>query len=430
MNNKFSVKHYGDYPSFLKRFRTARPKAEVAAYVSWPPLLNEGLLTAEENCQLRDGGKLGYDVADEQVIRQLSFISKKELGYNKDQVLVVKAPLVRDSITFVRTGVLVNELGQLTDVNVVAKSSDIPGKQIGTRVDTRKADQDKEFTIATFAQEIDHQYLAGYGIELVAGRNFSITDSSRIFGAPNNKVLINETLATAYGYLDPEEAIGKMIKFKLGQPEHLAEVIGVVRNYHQRSLKEEFDPILYYYPTYGNWSFYSANITSNDWTNTISQIEETYLGLFPDNAFEYFFLNEFFDLQYKAEQRFGSVCKVVAGLAIFVTCLGIFGLSALLLVRRTKEIGVRRILGADLPGIVVLVSKDFIRMLLVANIIAIPIIVYFGKEWLDDFAYKVGLDWQIFTFPIVVLLLIILAIIGTQIYRSSVLNPIESLRSE
>ena len=355
---------------------------------------------------------------------------QEELGYNKSQIMVIKSPMVSDSLSFVRSLSVVNELASVAEVNSVAKSTEIPGKLISSRVDSRNAGQGKEYNQAVFIQSIDHQFLQTYEIDLIAGRNFSATDSTNIFRSNNNKVLVNELLAESYGYDSAEDAIGQRITFKLGPQEHQAEIIGVVSNYHQRSLKESYDPILFYYPTFGNWGYYSLNLTSEDWGASVQRLETSFLGYFPDSAFEYFFLDEYFDQQYKDEQRFSMVCWVMAGLAILITCLGIFGLSALMLSKRTKEIGIRKVLGASIPGILGLISKDFIRMLIISNLIAIPIVVYFASQWLNGFAYRVGIGWQIFVLPLGLLLIIIVGIIGVQIYRSSILNPVESLRSE
>ena len=364
------------------------------------------------------------------VTRQLTYMSREELGYTKDQILIVKTPTIQDSLTFVRASMLTTELRQFSQINALARSSEIPGKLIALRSETRKDGLDREYNTHTYLQGIDDQFVPAFNISLVTGRNFVAADSSRIFNAENNKVLVNEVLAASYGYNDPEEAIGQIIKFKLGTGDHKAEIIGVVKNYHQRSLKEAYDPILYYFPIFSNWGYYSINLSSTDWTGAIAQIEDKYKSLFPDNAFEYFFLDEFYDRQYGAEQRFSKVCKVISGLTIFVACLGIFGLSVLILTQRTKEIGMRKILGATSSGILYLVTKDFVRVLVIANLVALPLIFYFGQQWLDNFAFNAGLGWQIFILPVVILQLIVFVIVGTQIYRSSVLNPIESLRSE
>ena len=146
----------------------------------------------------------------------------------------------------------------------------------------------------TYLVSVDDQFLTTFDISLVAGRNFTVSDSSLIFEALNNRVLVNEKLARSYGFKNPEEAIGQNVKFKLGPIDHTARIIGVVKNYHQRSLKEAYDPILYYYPTYSNWAYYSLSINTTNWNEAISLVEEKYQQTFVNNSFEYFFLDEFF----------------------------------------------------------------------------------------------------------------------------------------
>lgn len=364
------------------------------------------------------------------VTRQLSYMSKTALGYDKEQILVIKSPIIKDSISFAKAGLLASELQQFPMVSSLAKSSEIPGKLIAFRSETRKNGLEKEANTPTFLQRIDDQFLPTFDIPLAAGQNFHVKDSTNIFNVPNNKVLINEALAKSYGYKTPEEAIGQDIKFKLGPIDHNAKIIGVIKDYHQRSLKENYDPILYYYPTFDNWTYYSLKINTTDWGEAIATLEGKFKEIFVGNAFEYFFLDEFFDRQYRAEQQFSKVCKLIAGLAIFVAFLGFFALSTLILLQRTKEIGIRKILGATTSGILLLISKDFIKMLLIANMIALPLIIYFGHKWLENFAFNTGLGWQIFVIPLVGLLLIVYLIIAVQIYRTSVLNPIHSLRNE
>ncbi len=364
------------------------------------------------------------------VSRQLSYMSKKELGYNKEQIVVIRAPMVKDSITYSKSGILASELRQIPMVNSLAKSSEIPGKLISFRSDTRKNGLDKEANNSTFIYQIDEQFLSTFDIPLAAGVNFQLADSTNIFTSNNNKVLVNESLVQSYGFQTADEAVGQDIKFKFGPVEHKAKIIGVVKNYHQRSLKEDYDPILYYYPTFTNWNYYSLNITTTDWQETIRMLEDKQKEIFADNAFEYFFLDEYFDRQYRSEQQFSQVCQLIAALAIFVAFLGFFGLSTLILTQRTKEIGIRTILGANTTSILLLISRDFVKMLLIANVVALPLIIYFGNNWLDNFAFNIGLGWQVFVIPIVGLLCIVFLIISLQLYRTAVLSPIHSLRSE
>ena len=364
------------------------------------------------------------------ITNQLSFMANKELGYEKDQVLVIKSPLITDSTTTLKTTALKTELLQYPAITSFTKSTEVPGKLIALRSESRKEGLDKEANISMHLKSIDDQFLSTFNIPLVAGRNFTETERSNPFDSDNTKILLNEILATRLGFRNPEDALGKSILFKLGPEDRKAQVIGVVKNYHQRSLKEDYDPILYLHPSYDPWKYYSLNIQTEDWGETIAMIEKKYEATFAGNSFEYFFLDDFFDRQYRAEQQFGKVCQLIAALAIFVACLGFFGLSTLLLAQRRKEIGIRKILGASPQRILLLVSKDFIYMLLMANVIAVPIIFYFGRQWLNNFAFNTGLSWPIFVLPILFLLSIVFVIVGIQMYRTAILNPIISLRNE
>ena len=366
------------------------------------------------------------------ITNQLSFMANQELGYEKDQVLVIKSPLITDSTTTLKTTALKTELLQYPAITSFTKSTEVPGKLIALRSESRKEGLEKEANISMHLKSIDDQFLSTFNIPLIAGRNFLETERTNPFDSDKTtvKVLLNELLATRLGFLNSADAIGKSILFKLGPKDRKAQVLGVVKNYHQRSLKEDYDPILYLNPTYDPWKYYSLNIQTEDWGETIALIEKKYEATFTGNSFEYFFLDEFFDRQYRAEQQFGKVCQLIAALAIFVACLGFFGLSTLLLAQRRKEIGIRKILGASPQRILLLVSKDFIYMLLMANVIAIPIIFYFGRQWLNNFAFNIGLSWPIFVLPILFLLSIVFVIVGIQMYRTAVLNPIISLRNE
>ncbi len=364
------------------------------------------------------------------VSRQIDFMNKQDLGYTKDQILVVKAPVARDSITYQKTLLLPNELQKLPFITSFTKSSEVPGRLIPLRSETRQWGAGNDLNVINYLYRVDDHFLETYEIPLVAGRNFREIDSSMIYGASNNKVVINEELASTLGYSKPESAIGEHLEFKLGEPFHKAEIIGVTKNIHQRSLKEAYDPLLFYFPSWSNWRFYSIRMQTDDWAGSLSAIERSYRSVFPEFAFEYFFLDEFFDEQYQAERKFSMVCKAMTALTIFITCLGFLGLSSLMLARRTKEIGIRKILGAKTSDIFRLISRDFLVILGISSIITLPLIVLLGRRWLNNFAFNIGLEWQIFILPVLVLVLILTLIISLQLHRSTALNPVHSLRDE
>ena len=265
------------------------------------------------------------------ITKQISFMNQEELGYNKDQILVATAPLLIDSAMVHKINVFKTEVLQFNSINYMTKSSQIPGKVIPERNGVRRFGQEVDVNQETFYKCIDDQFLDAFDIKLLSGRNFIPTDSSLIREAQNNKVLINEKLSEALGYNTPEDAIGKSVIFHYGREpnQHIAEIIGVVANYHQRSLKEKYDPILYYFPSYNtfftNWDYFSFNISTQDWSRTISQLEEKYKMIFPGNPFDYFFLDEFFDRQYRSDQRFSKVRQGNRWIGNICGLFGIFG---------------------------------------------------------------------------------------------------------
>jgi putative ABC transport system permease protein len=236
-------------------------------------------------------------------------------------------------------------------------------------------------------------------------------------------------LVRALGYQNNEEAIHQGIVFKAPQ-EVKGEIIGVIKNYHQRSLKEPYDPILYYYPAWNNWNYFSVQVNANNLNQEIVSIENLYKNIFAGNPFEYFFLDESFNRQYLADQRFGKVLGLFTVIAIIVACLGLLGLSSFVIKLRTKEIGIRKVLGATVYSILVLFSKDFVKLVCVASLIAIPIIYFTGTSWLRNYAFHIHLGWLIFVLPPLLLLAICLITISLQSITAALANPVKNLRTE
>ncbi|GAB3918136.1 ABC transporter permease [Larkinella terrae] len=364
------------------------------------------------------------------VFKQFSFMRNGNLGYKKDQVLIVKAPAIVDSTIGNKYGFFKSELANTSSVLGATATSDIPGNMIRYRNSVRKAEQDKQHNFTSYLMEIDEKFLPTYQIELLAGKNFEATDSSSLRPNAYTKILINEEVTKALGFRSPEEAVGKEVKFELGQNTPLCKVWGVVKNFHQRSMKEKYDPILFYYPSWSDWKYVSINIKASDADRSIADVETLYKNAFPGNPFEYFFLDEYFNRQYQADRRLGNVFGLFAVLAIVVACMGLLGLSSFVIKLRTKEIGIRKVLGASVSGLLVLISRDFIKLVGIASILAVPVIYYIAKIWLDNYAFHIDLGWMIFVIPPVLLLTITLITICAQSMKTALKNPVKSLRSE
>lgn len=366
------------------------------------------------------------------VYSQLSFMQRESLGYNKDQILVVKAPAFTDSTLDQKIRVFQASLMQDPTIRGVAPSSDIPGRTVIDRNGMRPASEDKTHNYLTFISRVDEHFLGTYGMSLAAGRNLNQSDTVNPFNGRPSKVrlLVNEKVVQALGYKSNEAAVKQDIIFSYGPGELAGQIVGVVRNYHQRSLKEGYDPMLYWYPAFGSWRYFSIQVKAGHLQQTLAGIERVYKNVFAGNPYEYFFLNEYFGRQYQSDQRFGKVFGLFTALAIFVACLGLLGLSAFMIRLRTKETGIRKVLGASIYSLLVLFSKDFVKLVAVATIIAVPLVYWGASQWLRNYAFHIRLGWFIFVGPPFLLLVISLVTIGVQSLKTALTNPVNSLKSE
>ena len=360
------------------------------------------------------------------VLSQLQFMNKKELGFNMDQILVISPPVLTnfDSTFINRTNNFKEELKQITHVSGAATSWNTPGGDIGRSFNVRQADSATTSRYSMRHTAVDYDFLNVYGIKLVAGRNFQPTDHDPV-GRNLKNILINASAAKLLGFASPEAAIGKDIM----RGNRKWTVIGVVGDYHQKSLRYPLEPILFM-PFYSTGSEISVKITPGDLRGTIAQIKKKYEAFFPGNLFDYTFLDERFNRQYKNEQIFSKAFGIFAGLTIFVACLGLFGLAMFSTIQRTKEIGVRKVLGASVSNILMLLSKDFIKLVLIASIIAFPLAWWVMHKWLQDFTYRINISWWVFALAGSVALLVALFTISFQAVKAAIANPVKSLRTE
>lgn len=365
------------------------------------------------------------------IYRQLTFMRNKELGYNKDQMLIVKAPTIFNDSTFhTQMEYFKPELMKNAAIKHVAPSTEIPGKTIFARNSVRKAGQDKTHNYITNLVEIDRDFVPAYKITLAAGRNLTDTETENVFESKRAKVLINEELVKQLGFPSNEAALQQEVYFVSWFGDIRSEIVGIVKNYHQRSLREQYDPILYYHNNRSQWNYFSIDVNTQDLSKNLAYIRGIYNDIFPGNAFDSFFLDEYFNRQYQADARFGDIFSIFTVLAIIVACLGLIGLSTFSIKLRTKEIGIRKVLGATTQSIVYLFSKDFIRLVLLAAVIASPIIYFAAKQWLTNFAFHIQLNLFIFIVPPALLLVISLVTIGFQSLKAALSNPVNVLRNE
>jgi putative ABC transport system permease protein len=364
------------------------------------------------------------------IYRQLSYMRNQEAGYDIDHLLVVKSPAIADSTYQEKVRYFKNELMKEAAVKGVAASSEIPGKRIFALNAVKRSKEDKKEDLFTKLVEIDKDFVPTYGFQLASGANLPDQSSGHVFSTLRSKVLINEELVKQLGFASNEAAVHQLIWFKSWFGDIECQVMGVVKNYHQQSMKDNFGPILYYYNDQSSWGYFSINLHTKELPEKLARIEQLYHQLFPGNAYESFFLNEYFNRQYKADQQFGNFFGLFTILAIFIACLGLTGLATYAIKIRTKEIGIRKVLGASAQGIVYLFYRDFIKLVCLAAVIAIPVVYFLASKWLENFAFHIQLGWLVFIAAPLLLMLIAFVTIGLQSFRAAIDNPVNSLRND
>jgi putative ABC transport system permease protein len=362
------------------------------------------------------------------VYRQLQFMRKGNLGVNIHQTLVVKAPQVEgNGSTLGKMQVFKTEVQGIGRIESVTSSTEVPGKEVGQARDNIYRVGESPSSATTYnIYGIDDQFIPTYGISLAAGRNFS-----RAYRTDSGAVVLNEEAARQLGFASPAASVGQ----KISHPERgPLEVIGVVRNFHQRGFREAHNPTLFLLQR-GSTGFISLRIGANGLAaeamdGTIGKIKKEYEQAFPGNPFDYFFLDDYYNQQYKADQQFGTVFSFFAALAIIIACLGLSGLISLTTLQRTKEIGVRKVLGASLSEILLLLSRDFLRLVLWANLIAWPIAWYLTGKWLENYVFRITVSPWLFVLPALLVGVVALLTVCVQTLKAARANPVDSLKYE
>ena len=355
------------------------------------------------------------------VYQQIQFMRKQSLGINIDQTLVVKPPIVRDSTFFKQMTAFKESLAGQSSIRGVAVSTSIPGEAVGWNAGGIKlvgADESAQKQYRVIG--VDYDFLKLYGLRMIAGRTFSID-----FGTDANAVIFNRKGIEQLGFDKPNEAVGKRIDF-WGQQYTIA---GVTENFHQQSLREAYEPlILRLIPDVNGYVSIKTNPT--ELSKTINLVKGEWNQFFTGNTFEYFFLDDHFNEQYKADQRFGQVFGLFTILAIMVACLGLFGLASFTTLQRTKEIGIRKVLGASVTGIMKLLYQEFALLLLIAFVVATPLALLTISKWLQGYAFRVNIHWTYFILPFTAIVVIALLTVSFQSVKAAIANPVKSLRSE
>ena len=356
------------------------------------------------------------------VYQQIQYMRKQSLGITIDQTLVVRPPMVVTDSTYTQNMSAFKEtLNQQTGIKGVTISTSIPGQAVDWNaggiklVGTDEATQ-KQYRVIG----VDHDYMNQYGIKLVAGRYFS-----KDFGTDDSAVIFNKKGFEQLGLNKPEDAVGKRIDFWGSR----YTIVGVAENFHQQSLRESFEPLIFRLIP-GIRGYLSIKVPAANASETITLVKSNWNKFFPGNTFEYFFLDDHFDQQYKADQRFGQVFGLFTLLAILVACLGLFGLASFTTIQRTKEIGIRKVLGASVLRILKLLYQEFALLLVIAFVIAVPLAWLTIVNWLQGYAFRIDIHWSYFLIPFIAILVVALLTVSFQSIKAAIANPVKSLRTE
>lgn len=384
----------------------------------------KGLLTRKALVVMQFTITIAFAVGTFVLFKQLHFLKTNNIGMDLDQRIVILGPEVKDENIVRLRQAFRDQLAGLPFVKQFSGSGGMPGKGHNwsengvTRVNPKPDDDRKYYRMLM----IDEYYPKAYGMKIMAGRAFKPEEA--IKGWDANQVILNEAAIKALGFESPEAAIGEVLVRK----ERREEIVGVINDYNHNSLRTPIEATVFL-PS-RNSGYYTLEMTMSNFQDKITELERIYSKIFPGNPFEYQFLDENFARFYASEERLSQLFTWGSLLAIFISGMGLFGLITFIIKQKTKEIGIRKVLGASIGNIVFLLSKDFIRLVIIAVVIAIPIAWYVLQNWLQNFHYRISIQWWVFALVSVAALLLTLLTIGFQSIKAALANPVNALRNE
>ncbi|GAB3270272.1 ABC transporter permease [Larkinella harenae] len=396
------------------------PSLVLSAYLPVLTLKGQSVLVGGQRGYLRKGlivfqftVSLIFIIGTLIVERQLSYIRNKDLGFSTSAIIEIKSGRAG------KTEVLAERIKSLSGVERVSKQW-FPPMGMSYMLTKMKYYGKKEIELDVSAKVGDENFIPLYGIRLLAGRNFQKSDSLR-------ELVINATFAKRLGFRKPADALHQFLDFD-GKK---YPIVGVVDDFHEQSFHARIDPtFIGNLPQARNLGVKLAGKSVDEVTATLAQLEEQWKTVHPDKKFEFEFLDERIASLYEKEQKTSRLVNTATAVAILISCMGLFGLATFTAEQRTKEIGIRKVLGASVAGIVALLSKDFLKLVFIALLLAAPVAWWVMTEWLKDFAYKVAIEWWVFAVAGLLAVVIALLTISFQSIRAALVNPVKSLRSE
>lgn len=355
------------------------------------------------------------------VVMQTNYFNNKDLGFKKDAIVNIPIPEnerhgFTDGTSKMRT--LRNEVERMNGIKLASLCNFPPtsGSVMSTNFYLEGREQDFDVQL----KMIDGHYVDLYGLTLVAGKNIADADTAQGF-------LVNEKVVSLLGFQHPEEIIGK--RMRQGGGKTLLPVVGVVKNFHTMSLREPIEPTVLM-NRIRNYSTLSLSVNLNDFQKTLGGIQQKWEAAYPNNIFSYRFLDEEVREFYESEQRMSTLITLFTGIAIFIGCLGLLGLATFMANQKTKEIGIRKVLGATVQSIVLSFSKEFVFLIMIGFVMAAPLAAYVMNQWLNNFSYKIEIGPAVFVAGLVITFLIAILTVGYRSLKAARANPAHSLRSE
>jgi len=354
------------------------------------------------------------------VARQISYVLNKDLGFKKDAIVSVFTPWTRSAS---QRQVLLQKLQAIPGIALISNSSAPPSSGMSNTTATKYNNGHSEIETQLQCLFTDTNYIRLFHIDLLAGNNITQCDTT-------NQLVINATYAHTLGFGDPRKAVGIRVNFN----DRMLPIVGVIADFHQTSLRDQIKPLAILNGTDNAYMFNIA-LPKQDpegtvWKTIISSVQDDLKAVYPEDDLNYQFFDESIAQFYQQEQHIARLLSWATGLAIFISCLGLLGLVIYITNQRTKEIGVRKVLGASVTQIIVLVSKDFMKLIGLAILIAMPIAWWGSHQWLENFAYQADLSWWIFAVGAAAMLVIALAVLCIRAYKAATANPVQSLKTE
>ena len=358
------------------------------------------------------------------VYRQVSFMRNKDLGFSKDQVLVVKAPRVRDDAYAEKVTSFKETLLANLSIEKISHVTEVPGRQLywdagGIHRAGTNISESKNYQI----MGVDYDFADVFDLEFIRGRNFS-----KEFSTDSEALILNETAIRWMGFENADSAMGQQVDYW----GNIFTIIGILKDYHQQSPKEAFEPTIFRFMPTGRdvRGLFAIRLNTQNIREIVQLIRKQYDVFFPDNPFDYFFLDEYYNQQYHSDELFGKVFSLFSLLALCITALGIFGLSSYSAIQRTREIGIRKAVGASVTRIVVLLTKGYLLLLCTSFLISLPILFFGLQNWLNQFAFRMSLSAWLFIVPLIITLIITLMTVSYQTIKAATANPVDSLKYE